>query len=114
MAPRYARACYTRAMTMQSVIIYLSGMLAGILAAMIFMAVGRRRRPQAGGQDPLFAAARYAAVVHLKRYGTLTHAVLRDALGMPEMTVERYLGMLEHDGTVRRHGHGVRSFYTRA
>ncbi len=101
-------------MGLQSQIIFISGALAGTLLMMgVFMASGHRRSHR-HKKDPMYAAARYAAVTHLKRYGNLTHAVLRDALDVPDMTVERYLHMLERDGIVLRHDHGVKSFYTRA
>ena len=82
-----------------------------MIGAIVF---GHRRRRRPHEKDPIYAAARYAAVTHLGRYGNLTHAVLSDALGVHNMTVERYLRMLEREGVIRRHGHGVKVFYTRA
>ena len=101
-------------MALQSGIVFIFGALIGTLLMMGVFLMSRRRRAHRHHNDPLYAAARFAAATHLKRYGNLTHAVLKDALDVPDMTVERYLSMLERDGLLSRHGHGVKSFYTRA
>lgn len=94
--------------------LFLAGALTGALLALGAVAFGHRRHTRLHHTDPVYAAAHYAAVTQCRRYGSLTHAALRDALDVPDMTVERYLDMLEREGVVKKHGHDTKTFYTRA
>lgn len=100
-------------MTVAAIMLFLAGALAGSLLVMGAVVLGHKRRARPHEKDPIYAAARYAAVTHCRRYGNITHAALRDALDVPDMTVERYLGMLENEGIISKHGRGARTFYTR-
>ncbi len=100
-------------MSVAATMLFLAGALAGSLLVMGAMVLGHSRRARLHRKDPIYAAARYTAVTHCRRYGNLTHSVLRHALNVPDMTVERYLDMLEREGVVQKHGHGEKIFYTR-
>ena len=91
----------------------LLGASLGIVLAYGAVIVGRKRT-HSYHRDPLYAAARYASVRHLRTHGTLTTAMLRETLRIPSMTTERYLDQMEREGLLKRHGHGTSSFYTRS
>lgn len=100
-------------MSVAATMLFLAGALSGSLLVIGAVLLGYKRRSKPHHKDPVYAAARYAAVIQCRRYGNLTHTAMRDALNVPDITVERYLDMLEREGVVRKHGHGVKTFYTR-
>jgi hypothetical protein len=94
--------------------IFITGVLLGSAGMLGALHLGRRRRTRLQNRDPLYAAACYAAMVHVHRYGKVHIPVVAHALNIPDMTAERYLDLMTHEGLVSRHGRPESRFYTRA
>ena len=91
--------------------LFLVGSVFGVLLGYGAVVAGRKRR-HAYHRDPMYAAARFAAVRHLRTHGTITVASLRNTLQYPNMTTQRYMDQMEREGMLKRHGHETGTFYT--
>lgn len=94
--------------------IFIAGLLLGSVGMLATAYLGWRRRMRLQDRDPLYAAACYAAMVHVRRYGKIHVPVIASALQITDMTAERYLDLMADEGRIRSHGRPGFRFYTRA
>lgn len=98
---------------MQSVLLFLSGMLLGALLSRWAMLAAHRDASLLHIPPERYAPARRAAVQHVRAHGTVNIKQLELMLCLNKAAVLECADCMVRDGTLRRHGHrGEGEFYT--